>query len=538
MLRTALVVALLASVTAADAQTPIDAEQAALLREFERFEENLLKTAEQARRSDPQRVDLIRRARGLSSERRILSDMKRAVELLSGDAPRYGTAAEQQEQLVASLEVVLKLLQTEDQRERLEEEKDFYERLLKETDRLIAKQRDLRADTDRGKNKDDISEDQQALAEDAQSIEEEIDERAKPKSDQTPGEKRDADGQKPTDPSESDPKRSESEESDSEKSDGEKSDAADPQGGPKSPPKPGDPPPAGEPQDTPPTPPSGQPPQESSESKPPPVGKEQLQKARREMERAIEQLQKDAQDEAGEAQDEAVEELERLKAELQKILRQLREEEDEIRLTLLEARFQQMLQEQLRVNAATKRLDRTDEAERVGPFLTSAAELSRDEQEIITEAERALRLLREEGSSAAFPEAVSQARDSMKQVASRLSDADVGSTTQLIEEMVVEALEELIVALQKELDEKQQKPQDGDSGEQMTPQQQQLVDKLAELKLIRSLQAQVNRMTEQFDASTAGKDLTDADRKFAADLARRQERIQRITYEMSTNRGQ
>ena len=270
----------------------------------------------------------------------------------------------------------------------------------------------------------------------------------------------------------------------------------------------------------------------------PPKGQQQLQQAREEMERAIEELQKDARQKAGEAQDEAVRELERLKAELEEILRQLREEEDEIRLTMLEARFQQMLQQQLRVNAATLRLDRTPEDERTGPFLTSAAELSRDETEIVTEADRALRLLREEGSSAAFPEAVSQARDSMRQVAGRLAEADVGKTTQLVETMIVDALEELIVALQKELDDKQKQKAEQQQSQPMTPQQQALVDRLAELKLIRSLQQQVNRMTRQFDESTQGQDLSEADRQFAADLARRQERIQQITYEMSTNRGQ
>ena len=264
------------------------------------------------------------------------------------------------------------------------------------------------------------------------------------------------------------------------------------------------------------------------------------------MEQAIEELQKKQRDEAGETQDEVVNELERLKAELEEILRQLREEEETIMLAKVEARLQQILNAQLRVNDATAKLDRTEPADRDGRFSTQATQLSRDQSDIIVEVERTLRILREEGSSLVFPEALTQVRDAMRQIVRRLSTADTGQTTQLVQSLTIEQLESMLEALQQELERKEQQQA---NPQQQSPQEQQeqaLVDALAELRLIRSLQEQVNRMTEQFDTAIAEKRAKNAietpqqaenDQAFLDDLTRRQERIRRVTYDIATKRN-
>ena len=101
------------------------------------------------------------------------------------------------------------------------------------------------------------------------------------------------------------------------------------------------------------------------------------------------------------------------------------------------------------------------EAERDHDEEIEAARLSREETLITREADQALVLLREEGSSMAFPETVSLMREDMQQVAERLADLKVGKLTQDIERDIIEALEETIAALDKaikELDKKQTPP--------------------------------------------------------------------------------
>lgn len=566
-------------VNAADNATPLDVEQEAILREFRRFEENLLKSAESTRRIDPNRAELLQRARGLSVEKRIAAEMERVAKMLGGESARFGAAKDEQAELIASMESLLKLLQSENERDRLEEERARIEELLKQTNKLIAKQRDVRADTGRGQSTDQLQDKQQELADETGELAQKIDAQDKArngeKSEPNEGDPKDGDNSDTESP---DGQKSDGEKADGQESDGQKSDSEKPDSDPKEgdrkegdnsdgDPKEGEPkssdsdgqqPKDGQKSDS--QQQSGDPQsqqqqgsqsqqqqgsqqqgdqQNNQQQQQQTPGREELENARQQMQQAIEELEKKQRESAGEAQDEAVAELERLKAKLEEILRQLREEEEEILLTLLEARFQQMLQLQLRVNAATVRLDKTPEEDRSGPFLTNATQLSRDQGDILLEATKALRLLQEEGSSAAFPEAVSQMCDSMRQVERRLQGADVGKTTQLIEEMIVEALEEMIVALQKELDEKQKDQQSQQGQQQQGDQEQSLVDQLAELKMIRSLQAAVNRMTEQFDNELQSRpDRTPSgdDREFLLDLARRQQRIQKITYELATKR--
>jgi hypothetical protein len=195
-----------------------------------------------------------------------------------------------------------------------------------------------------------------------------------------------------------------------------------------------------------------------------------------------------------------------------------------------------MLRVQLQINAETERLDKVPSGERESRHAARATELSRDQRDNALEADRALILLKEEGSSVAFPEAVEQMRDSMLTVAGRLERADTGETTQLIEQIIVETLDEMILALQRELEKMKSEQQ-----QQQQQQQQQdpsLVNPLAELKMIRSLQNLVNRLTRQIGLDIEGEQAVDEDNlRLLDDLARRQERIRAATYDLSTGKS-
>ena len=252
-------------------------------------------------------------------------------------------------------------------------------------------------------------------------------------------------------------------------------------------------------------------------------------------------LKKQNRDGASSKQDEAIAKLREAKEKLEEILRQLREEERELLLAALEARFQKMLALQLIVYNGTVGLDKTPKAEWNDRHFARARELANQENEISLEAAKALELLKGEGSSVAFPEAIEQLRQDVLQVVYRLQREDVASLTQGIERDIIESLEELIEALQKEMEKAKKDKQKQQQQQQQQQQDKALVDKLAELKMLRSLQMRINRRTKRI-----GQEVETADEKVdkpdllqqLQGLSGRQAKIQKATYDLSTGKNQ
>jgi hypothetical protein len=141
----------------------------------------------------------------------------------------------------------------------------------------------------------------------------------------------------------------------------------------------------------------------------------------------------------------------------------------------------------------------------------------------------------------AFPEAIEQIREDMLTVARRLERVEVGEITQNIEQDIVEGLKEIIEALQKELEKQKDKKQQQQQQQQEQQQQQQqgLVNKLAELKMLRSLQYRVNRRTRQLGRTVDGEQAIDLDVvSQLKQLSDRQAKVQKATYDLSTGKNQ
>jgi hypothetical protein len=185
------------------------------------------------------------------------------------------------------------------------------------------------------------------------------------------------------------------------------------------------------------------------------------------------------------------------------------------------------------------RLSEVPQAKRAHDDEIEAARLSRQELEIVHEADKALLLLREEGSSVAFPEIIEQARDDMRLVAELLATMRVDMITQGLELDIIAALEETIAALEKaikDLEKKRTPP--GQPLAAGQPTEPPLVDKLAELKMIRSLQMRILKRTQRYGEMIEGEqaetpDLLDALKA----LARRQERVYQATADLSQGRN-
>ena len=133
----------------------------------------------------------------------------------------------------------------------------------------------------------------------------------------------------------------------------------------------------------------------------------------------------------------------------------------------------------------------------------------------------------------AFPESVEQIREDMQQVVDRLARSKVEIITQGIEQDIIAALEETIKALQKaQQDQKAGKPQ---KGQPMPPGEEPLVDKIAELKMIRALQMRINTRTKRYSKllesdteQTNRPDILDALQR----LGEREDRVHQVTHDI------
>lgn len=504
---------------------------------FRRLEEILLRMAELSAGVDPRRAALLRKAVAQSKDRLINVQFETLVSLLEKD--QLSRAIENQGGVREDLKSLLELLLSEDRGRRIESEKARIREYLKRLNEIIKQQKGLQGRTSGGAETKRLADEQEKLAGKTGGLADDIKRNEEGGSE----EQREEEDAAESDSKPSDQDKEKAGGKDAEKSEKVKSPSGDSKPEEKSPPEGGQPS-SGEKSEGPPPPPGqgqnrkepGEPSQPSASEQENPARK-RLEAARQRMREAEEKLKEAQREGAVDKQEEAIRELEQAKAELEEILRQLREEEIGRMLALLETRFRKMLQMQREVYEGTVRLDKVPRADRAHSHDIEAGRLSGQEADIVLEADKALMLMREDGTAVALPEAVEQMRDDMEQVVQRLSRSLVDPMTQGIEEDILAALEEMIEAVKKaqqELEEKQQQgpPQQGE------PQDPPLVNILAELKMVRALQMRVNRRTDRYSKLVEGEQATSDDVILALkQLADRQDRIYRITRDLERKRN-
>jgi hypothetical protein len=531
--------------------------QGRLADRYKRLEEILSQLAELSAATDPNRARILRQAISQSREQDINVRFESIVKLLEDE--RLSAATNNQTELNKELDALLELLLKADRDKELDSQRDRVREYLKEVGRLIRMQRSVRARTDGGDNFPNLAEDQQRVADATGKLggtikeNEAKDEKGKDgtkDSDVTDGNKKDGD-QKGADQKDGDLKGGEQNNGEPKDGDGKSSKPGEPSKPSEGQPSEGQP---SEPSDSPPS--KSQPSQgqgspqsqdgESNGEQPPtspqdPADRatERLRKAQQQMEEARKKLDDAEREGASERQKEALAELQQAKAELERILRQLREEEMERLLTQLAARFRKMLELQNAVYEGTVRLDKVAPADRSHDHEIEAARLSRQESLIAHEADKALLLLHEEGSSVAFPEVIEQMHGDMLHVAGRLAAVKIDKITQGLEEDIIAALEETIAALEKaskDLEKKRTPPgQQPAAGEQSEPP---LVNKLQEIKMIRSLQVRINKRTQRYGQMIDSNQAETPELLSALEeLSERQQRVYQATNDLSQGRN-
>jgi hypothetical protein len=493
--------------------------------------------AELSASNDPRRARLLREAIAQSREQDINVRFESIVKLLEDE--RLSAAATNQTELQKELDALLALLLKADRDKELASKRDRVRKYLKELARLIRLQKGIRARTEGGDEFHSLSEEQQRVASETGKLGGDIaatesDKKAEggdsngtdkaadnQEAEQSkPGDSPKSNGSKSGKPSNGKPTESKSGEG--KPSDGEQSQPS--QGQPGSPSSGGD-----KQSDDQPTEPQD----------PADRAADRLRAAQQQMDEARKKLDDAEREGAADRQREALKKLEEAKAQLERVLRQLREEELERTLTQLAARFRKMLEWQNAVYEGTLRLDRVPQAQRDHDDEIEAARLSRQQSQIVHEADKALLLLREDGSSVAFPEAVEQMRDDMQQVVERLTAVKVDAITQGLEQDIIAALEETIAALEKAIkDLEKNRTPPGQLPMAGQPTEPQLVDKLAELKMIRSLQMRIYQRTQRYGQMIEGEQAEEAELIEALrELAERQQRVHKATADLGKGRN-
>jgi len=547
-------------------------DQAKLADRYERLEIVLGRLAELSASTDPRRAKVLREAIARSREEGIEDRFETIVLLLEGE--RLSAAAGRQTDLQKELDALLALLLKADRDRELDSERKRIKAYLKEVGRLIRLERGIQARTEGGDDPQRLAQDQKQVGDETGKLGESIRDTEKKGTTNKDAEsaeskagnssKSDAkEGQSPSQKKSSQDGKSNQQES--KQGSGEKKAGEESKSG------------AGRPSDRQPS--EGQKSQDGQQGKlgqegqgqqsqsqqgkqsqqgqqgqqgqsgpsgnssegeqqpqePTDRAAEKLKQAQQAMQEAHQKLEELERKGASEAQQEALRQLEQAKAELERVLRQLREEEMERTLTLLAARFRKMLDAQTQVWEATVRVHNIPAADRDHDEEIETARLSREETVIAREAERALVLLREEGSSMAFPETVSLIHDDMLEVAELLNKGKVAERTQGLEGDIIESLEEMIAALDKAIkDLEKKKTPAGQSPPAGQPGDPPLVDKIAELKMIRALQMRINRRTLRYDRLMQDEPAEAPSlRNDLLDLAERQQRVYQATHDLA-----
>lgn len=268
-------------------------------------------------------------------------------------------------------------------------------------------------------------------------------------------------------------------------------------------------------------------------------GADQVKKAVPDQEDATKKIQDEKRPEAIEKQTSAIQKLEDAQKELEKRLKQLREEELERLLANLEARVAKMLQMQIEVYEATKSISslvEKTELKKPEKSEIQKSQLQADkESEIIAEANKTIEILKSEGSAVAFPRIFEEVVIDMTRVRERLNKANVSSDTQAMETEIITTLKEMLEALKKAQQElKQQGAGAGGGG---GPQDQKLLDEIAELKMLRNLQVNVNSRTKRYGKGETEQVDDPQIKSELKDVANRQIKIEEMARDIATGKN-
>ncbi|GDX91426.1 hypothetical protein LBMAG46_14320 [Planctomycetia bacterium] len=495
-------------------------EQIAVSGRYARFERMLMQMADILGRQDPERADLLRKTLGKGREDQVREDLEKAIALL--ESGELGAASEKQTELLQSFQSLMKLLQSEDRRSAVERERERLNGLLKDLRNVIGEQRSARAATQNEESPSNAAPGQQKALEGTGKLLDEMQQHdQKSEGEKSEGEK--SEGEK-SEGEKSEGEKSEGEKSEGEKSEGEKSEGeksggqksgGQKSGGQKS----GGQKSGGQK--------SGGQKSGGQKGQQQTPGRESLQEAEKRMQQALEALQQQQREQALKEEDAAIEELQEAAEKLEEQLKQLREEEKEMMLASLEARFQRMLIVETQIHEGTTALAAVPQKDWLELSYGRCRELAQQQTELARECAQTVLLLREDGTSSAILLAAEDIQADMNSVAEWMQQSNVSELTISVQRDILESLKQLVETMQREMQQMQERQQQENQQQQQGQQQSPLVDLIAEIRMLRNLQLQVNRRTKRVDDLLEG--ASDSERatllKQVSELAERQQKL-------------
>ena len=276
----------------------------------------------------------------------------------------------------------------------------------------------------------------------------------------------------------------------------------------------------------------------AEQKKTPEKAKNALGRAQGKMSKASRQLRDGENGEAAMSQADAEADIDEAIEEVENELRENQQDQRERKLRDLLARCMRMLGHQREVRDGVTTLHKqVGDSVVTNPIQRSRAGKVSDVQlTSLREMDEVLRLVRQEETAVAFAEVFDQIHLDMDVLKRRLDRLDLGTPSVQVADDIVVALEEVIKALQKEL----QKPPmggGGGGGGGGTPGTPPLVTHLQQLKIIFAMQRRINARTELYGKHYRGEQLpreaTPVQQELS-ELAKRQKRIHEVTKELST----
>ena len=459
-------VVVLHSISFGDEGKPsLAAREQQLLQQFRDLERSFLRLADLLSGSDPRRATLLRSVFAQAREAEVGDRLDTIVSLL--EKKQLLKAGSSQSAAIDRMKELLSVLEAGNSDQNLSNTKEEVKKFIARVSKLIAKQRGLEGKTEFGSEEEgDLSNRQEEIAEETRDLAGDVSGFAKrmepvePMRDEQSQDGQSQDGQS-QDGQSQDGQSQDGQSQDGQSQDGQSQDDGD---------------------------------DEVSRAR---RTRSRLHEAEKRMREAEKRLDEANRPDALIDQQKALEELETARAELEEILRQMREQEVEQLLVQLETRIRAMLRIERGVVSGVESVAGEKEGSRERQL--EAARLSREQTKVTVEVTKALVLVRDDGSAVAIPQALEQIRDDSVQVSRQLFRGDVGNTTKGVLGEIVTGLEELLAALEQAQREQQQEQGNNPSGGRPPqPGEQPLVDKLAELKMIRSLQMRINSRTQRF----------------------------------------
>lgn len=198
-------------------------------------------------------------------------------------------------------------------------------------------------------------------------------------------------------------------------------------------------------------------------------------------------------------------------------------------LASLEARFQRMLIVETQIHEGTTALATVPQKDWLELSYGRCRELAQQQTELARECAQTVLLIREDGTSSAVLLAAEDIQSDMDSVAEWMQQSNVSELTISLQRDILESLKQLVETMQREMQQMQERQQQENQQQQQQGQQQQspLVDLIAEIRVLRNLQLQVNRRTKQVDDLLER--VSDAERsallKQVSELAERQQKL-------------